>query len=56
MDTDGFVVALVIGVVVLLMPLLWLAWWLIADLGERVNGAYATTHYEKTRAGLRPAA
>jgi len=39
MYTDGIVVALVLGVVALLMPALWVAWWLVADLGENVSGA-----------------
>ena len=39
MYDDGFVVALVIGVVALALPALWIAWWLIADLGEGVSGS-----------------
>lgn len=34
MYNDGFVVALILGVVALLAPVLWFAWWLVADLGS----------------------
>ena len=30
---DGFAAAIVIGVIALLLPAMWAAWWFIADLG-----------------------
>ena len=32
--------------VVALSPVIWVAWWLIADLGQRVNGTFPATHYD----------
>lgn len=40
MYSDGFAVAIVIGLLALLSPMLWIGWWLVADLGERVNVTY----------------
>ncbi len=56
MYNDGFVVAVILGVIALLLPALWVAWWLIADLGERVNGAYPATRYENAEPRLPRAA
>jgi hypothetical protein len=39
MYDDGFVVALVVLVVALLLPLLWLAWWYVADVSQGVSGS-----------------
>jgi hypothetical protein len=44
MNSDGFVVAVVLGVLALLLPAFWIGWWLLADLGERTNGARPTRH------------
>jgi hypothetical protein len=38
MYDDGFIVALVIGVLALLAPALWIAWWYVADVSEGVSG------------------
>ena len=43
MYTDGFGAAVVVAVLVLLLPVLWIGWWLLADLGERPS-AYSTRH------------
>lgn len=56
MFTDGFGVAIVIGVVALLLPALWVAWWFIADIGEGAGGAPRTSRYETSGSRLRPAA
>ncbi len=42
--------------VVLASPVLCVGWWLIADLGERTNGAYSSRYREQTEAGFRRAA
>jgi hypothetical protein len=42
MYTDGFGVAVIVAVLALLAPLLWIGWWLLADLGGRPNGTYPT--------------
>lgn len=42
MYTDGFGVAVIVAVLALLAPLLWIGWWLLAELGERPNGTYPT--------------
>jgi hypothetical protein len=36
---DGFAVALVLGVVALVLPALWIAWWYLADVEEAVIGS-----------------
>ena len=35
---DGFVFALVLGVVALLLPAFWMAWWYVADVTEGASG------------------
>jgi hypothetical protein len=45
MYTDGFGAALMVGLIALLSPALWIGWWLLADLGEKVNGTYPTSHH-----------
>ena len=39
MYTDGFVVAIVVGVIALMLPALWVAWWWVADMGETTRSA-----------------
>lgn len=39
MYDDGFSVALVIGVLALMLPALWIAWWYLADVDEAVIGS-----------------
>jgi hypothetical protein len=46
MYTDGFGVAVVVAILALLSPVLWIGWWLLADVGERTNGTYPTRHRE----------
>jgi hypothetical protein len=29
---------------VLLSPVIWLGWWMLAELGSRANGSYADKH------------
>lgn len=31
-------------ILVLLSPVIWIAWWLVADLGERISGSAAETN------------
>lgn len=31
-------------ILVLLSPVIWVAWWLVADLGEKVSGTSAEMH------------
>ena len=38
MIDNGFSVALILGVVALVLPALWIAWWYIADVEEAVTG------------------
>lgn len=38
MHDDGFVVALVLGVAALLLPVVWIAWWYVADVTEGASG------------------
>ena len=52
MYNDGFVVAVILGLLALVSPMLWIGWWLIADLGENANGK----HHEHAESGLRRAA
>jgi len=39
MYDDGFSVALILGVVALVLPALWIAWWYLADVEEAVIGS-----------------
>ena len=39
MYNDGFSVALILGVLALVLPALWIAWWYVADMGEAVMGS-----------------
>jgi len=43
-------------VLVLASPLIWVAWWLLADLGERAVGSYTRVHYVPTSESHRRAA
>jgi hypothetical protein len=56
MYTDGFLVAVLVGVIALLLPALWIAWWLIADLGETANGSHIPAYYTNSDGRYRPAA
>ena len=51
--TGGLVVAIIL---VLMSPIIWGAWWLLADLGTRANGAYKTEHRMTTVESRRRAA
>ena len=55
MYTDGFGVALILGLLALLSPALWIGWWLLADLGESAYGTHAP-HHESAEARLGRAA
>jgi hypothetical protein len=48
-----FVAAIIL---VMMSPVLWVVWWLIADLGEGASGTHSTTRYASTGPGLRRAA
>ncbi len=42
--------------IVLASPALWVAWWLLADVGERAGGRYADHHHLAGQSRVRPAA
>lgn len=42
MYDDGFSVALVIGVLALVLPAVWIAWWYLADVEGAVIGSDRT--------------
>ena len=56
MYNEGFVVAVILGLFAFLLPVLWIGWWLLADLGDRAKGTHGAPHYEIARPGLGPAA
>jgi hypothetical protein len=56
MYTDGFVVAVILGLLALLTPVLWIGWWLLADLGEVASGTHDAPKYETSESRLRRAA
>jgi hypothetical protein len=56
MYSDGFLVAVILGLLAVLSPVLWVGWWLLADLGERASGTYPTRHGESAKPELRRAA
>lgn len=33
-------------ILVMVSPMIWVVWWLFADLGERATGSYRTVHHE----------
>jgi hypothetical protein len=35
MYNEGFVGAIILGLFAFLLPVLWIGWWLLADLGDR---------------------
>jgi hypothetical protein len=37
----AFVYAIILG---LIFPLIWVAWWVFAELGKPANGSSATSH------------
>jgi hypothetical protein len=43
-------------ILVLASPLIWIAWWLLADLGERASGSYTTVRSVPTAGSRRQAA
>jgi hypothetical protein len=56
MYSDGFVVAVILGVLTLLLPALWMGWWLLVDLGDRAKGTHGAPSYEASQPRLgRPA-
>jgi hypothetical protein len=55
MYTDGFGVAVIVAILALLLPLMWIGWWVLADLGEKADGAYPTRHQEGALSKLRRA-
>ena len=56
MYTDGFVVAVILGLLALLSPMLWIGWWLLADLGERANETHGAPNYQTSESRLGRAA
>lgn len=36
--TEALPGAVIIGVIALLLPAIWIAWWLLGDLGESIGG------------------
>lgn len=49
----AFVYAIIL---VLVSPLIWVAWWVVADLGQRADGSYATVHHVTSAESRRRAA
>lgn len=43
-------------ILVLAFPLIWVVWWLLADLGERATGSYTKVHSLPTAESRRRAA
>ena len=56
MYTDGFVVAAILGLLALLLPVLWIGWWLLADLGDGASGTHGGPNYETSESKLGRAA
>jgi Kef-type K+ transport system membrane component KefB len=56
MYNEGFVVAVILGLFAFLLPVLWIGWWLLADLGDRANRTHGAPHYQSAKPGLGPAA
>jgi len=56
MYNDGLVGAIILGVLAMLLPVVWIAWWLIADLGERATGTHPATRHQTAAERLRRAA
>ncbi len=36
---------LLVIALVMLSPLIWVAWWVLADMGERATGSYRSVHH-----------
>lgn len=41
-------------ILVLASPIIWIVWWLLADLGERAAGSYTRVHSVSTAESRRP--
>jgi hypothetical protein len=39
MYNHGLAAAIVIGLMALVLPALWIAWWYLSDMGEAVTGS-----------------
>lgn len=55
MYNDGFVGAVFVGILALLLPALWVGWWMLADMGNTVSGR-PRTHSATHNSRVRPAA
>lgn len=42
-------VVLVIALMIL-APVIWVAWWALAEVGERATGSYSTVHHMRRAA------
>ena len=51
----GILIVLAVALVAL-SPVIWGAWWFIADLGEAMGGSARQPGYENAESRLRPAA
>lgn len=51
----GILIVLAVALVAL-SPVIWGAWWFIADLGETIGGSARQSPYENAESQLRPAA
>ncbi len=49
------VVLIAVILIVLASPALWVAWWLLADVGERAGGRYSDHHHRAGHSRFRPA-
>ena len=56
MYNNGLGTAVIIGLVAFLTPVLWIAWWLVADLGQKVSGSQSTVPHTRSDRDLPRAA
>jgi hypothetical protein len=43
-------------ILVLISPIIWVVWWLLADLGEKATGSYGAEHHVSAELPRRRAA
>jgi hypothetical protein len=44
-DAMDLSVAIVVAMIAAAPVVVWIAWWLLADLGESATGSYSTVHH-----------
>jgi hypothetical protein len=47
-DVMDLTVAVLVAILAAMPVVVWVTWWLLADLGETATGSYSTAHHATT--------